>query len=155
MRHLQLLPISAVLLGLAPGCASRGDAPAPNDVSAEAPSGGSNETKRGPASEAGLSDRDPALAHRLVEEEDALLLDVRSQSEFDAGHAEGAALVPHGEVPDRVAEIEAMVDGDKDRPIVVYCRSGHRAGIAKQSLLDAGFTRVTNVGGLDDYQSAE
>lgn len=109
----------------------------------------------GEAAAEGLPDRNPELAHRLVEEENALLLDVRSTSEFDGGHAEGAVLVPHGEVPDRIAEIEKLQDGDKDKPIVVYCRSGHRAGIAKQSLLDAGFTHVTNVGGLDDYQSVD
>ncbi len=121
---------------------------APKDAPASA-------NPEGEAAEAGLVDRDPELAHRLVEQEDALLLDVRSQSEFDAGHAQGAVLVPHTEVPQRIAEIEKLQDGDKQRPIVVYCRSGHRAGIAKQSLIDAGFTQVTNVGGLDDYQSVD
>jgi len=107
-----------------------------------------------PAADA-LPDRDPALAHELVEDHGALLLDVRSASEFESGHADGAVLVPHGEVPTRVDEIVELQGGDKTKPIVVYCRSGYRAGIAKQSLLDAGFTHVTNVGGLTDYQSAD
>ena len=110
-----------------------------------------DDAKSAESGKPGLADRDPDLAHKLVDEEGALLLDVRSQSEYDGGHAEGAKLIPHGEVPDRVAEIAEMQGGDKTKPIVIYCRSGHRAGIAKQSLLDAGFTNVTNVGGLSDY----
>lgn len=126
-------------------------APTPSGGSDAAPAGDQKDGE-GEKAAKGLPDRDPELAHKLVDEQGALLLDVRSQSEFDGGHADGAKLIPHGEVPDRIAEIEQMVGGDKDKPIVLYCRSGHRAGIAKKALVDAGFTQVTNVGGLRDYE---
>lgn len=102
-------------------------------------------------SESGLPDRDPALARRLVREEGALLLDVRTQEEWDEGHIEGAVLIPIDELPDRMGEIEGAAAGDKSKPIVVYCRSGGRAGRAKQSLLDAGYENVTNLGGVSDW----
>ncbi len=100
---------------------------------------------------AGLPDRDPALAHRLVEQEGAILLDVRSEEEFAEGHIENAHNIPHDQVPDRLDEIEQLLGGDKSTPIVVYCRSGHRAGIAKESLVGSGFSAVTNLGGKDDW----
>ncbi len=98
-----------------------------------------------------LPDRDPALAKRLVEEEGALLLDVRTLPEYELGHAEGAMRIPHDELEERLAEVVDAQGGDKDKPIVVYCRSGKRSGIAKEILVKAGFKKVTNLGGFDDW----
>lgn len=98
-----------------------------------------------------LPDRDPALAHRLVEHEGALLLDTRSPEEFAAGHLDGAILVPHTEVAERMPEILALAGNDRNKPIVVYCRTGRRSGLAKQALREHGFTRVTNLGGMTDW----
>jgi len=98
-----------------------------------------------------LPDRDPQLAKRLVEEEGALLLDVRTNFEWEADHLEGATLIPVQELKGRLGEVQKATGGDEDEPIVVYCRSGSRAAKAKQILLDAGYTKVTNVGGIDDY----
>lgn len=103
-----------------------------------------------PAANTSLPDRDAELAHRLVEE-GAVLLDVRTPEEFEERHLEGAVNISHKEVPDRLAEIDTATGGDKTKPIVVYCRSGHRAGIAKEALLEAGHTQVTNLGGIDDW----
>lgn len=96
----------------------------------------------------GLPDRDPALACKLVKEQGALLLDVRSDAEFAEGHLDGAAHVPHDQIAGRLGE----VGDDKSRPIVTYCRSGRRAHAAKQTLLDAGYTQVTNLGGMTDWK---
>jgi len=96
-----------------------------------------------------LPDRDSKLAHKLVEE-GALLLDVRSTGEFEKGHLSGAILVPHDELEGRLEEIAKQVKG-KAHPIVVYCRSGRRSGIAKEVLLKAGYTQVTNLGGMSDW----
>ena len=104
-----------------------------------------------PEEGAGLPDRDPALACRLVRKEGAVLLDVRTAEEFAEGHVEGAVNIPHGEIDARAAEIDALQGGDKSTPIVVYCRSGRRSGIAKQSLIDGGRSQVSNVGGLSDW----
>jgi len=100
---------------------------------------------------AGLQDHDPALARKLVREQGALLLDVRSQGEFDDGHVEGATLVPHDELESRLAEIDAATGGDKAKPIVVYCRSGRRSAVAKQALLAAGYTQVSDLGGVSSW----
>lgn len=102
-----------------------------------------------------LPDRDPALAQRLVRDHGAVLLDVRSQSEFAEGHVEGATLIPHDSVEARIDEVVALAGGDRSRPVVVYCQSGGRAGKAKQTLLDQGFTRVTNMGGYSDWPASE
>ena len=73
----------------------------------------------------------------------ALLVDTRSQKEFDTGYLEGAILIPHDQVEERLIEFGA----DKSRPIVLYCRAGNRAGQAEKVLRAAGFSQVLNAGG--------
>ena len=97
-----------------------------------------------------LPDGDSKLAHRLVAE-GALLLDVRTQAEYDEKHLDGSLLIPHTEVPSRIAEVLAAQGGDKQKPIVVFCRAGGRAGMAKAALMQAGFTEVTNLGSIDAW----
>lgn len=99
----------------------------------------------------GLKDHDPKLANELVRKQGALLLDVRSQGEFDSGHVEGATLIPVDELESRLAEIETATGGDKTKPIVVYCRSGRRSATAKQTLLAAGYTQVSDLGGMSNW----
>jgi rhodanese-related sulfurtransferase len=101
----------------------------------------------------GLPDHDPELAYRLVNQEHALLLDVRTSREYLAGHVPGAKNIDVQELPDRLNEVEALVGGKKDRPIVVYCTRGVRAAQAKRILLKAGYEKVTNLGGLYDWPS--
>jgi len=126
---------------------------APLACSSPEPTAAASPTARlRPASAAaGLPDRDPTLAHRLVEQEGAVLLDVRTPGEFAAGHLPGAHNVPHTEIEARLPEIEALTGGAKDKPIVVYCRSGRRSGIAKQALVARGFGQITNLGGMNDW----
>lgn len=71
-------------------------------------------------------------------------IDVRSVEEYQAGHIEGDVFMPYKEIGHK---IEALI-ADKNTPIKVYCRSGRRAGIAKQTLEALGYTRVENVGGI-------
>lgn len=82
-------------------------------------------------------------------EQTPLWLDVRSLEEYQAGHVEGATLIPHS----NINADSAAVLGSKDRMVYVYCRSGGRAGIAKQTLQELGFTRVTNLGGLAEARA--
>ena len=103
------------------------------------------------APSSGLADRDPALARRLVRDEGALLIDVRTAEEFEAGHVDGAILIPHDELPDRLEEVLEKQGGDKTKPIVVYCKSGGRAGKAKATLTEAGYENVSNLGGFTDW----
>jgi len=107
--------------------------------------------KDGSSAAAPLPDRDSALAHRLVEKEGALLLDVRTPEEFDANHIDGAHNIPYDEVQERLAEIRTLTKDEPKTPIVVYCQSGHRAGKAKKTLVEGGFSQVTNLGGVGDW----
>ncbi|MCH9684629.1 MAG: rhodanese-like domain-containing protein [Deltaproteobacteria bacterium] len=104
-----------------------------------------------PDAAATLPDRDPALAHELIEQRGGVLLDVRTPEEYEAGHIEGAHNVPHDQVPAQLAEIERLTEGNRDTPIVVYCGSGRRAAIAKETLVKDGYSQVTNLGGKDDW----
>ncbi|MCU0509220.1 MAG: rhodanese-like domain-containing protein [Anaerolineae bacterium] len=76
-------------------------------------------------------------------------LDVREQSEYDAGHIPDITLIPTGEVAQRLAEIP------KDKPVVVTCRSGNRSAQVTQFLREQGYTNVHNMeGGILAWQGA-
>ena len=81
-----------------------------------------------------------------------MVVDVRTPGEYSDDHLAQAVNVPVDQLPSQLAEIDKLVDGHKDRPIVVYCASGHRAGKAKQELETAGYSHVINGGGLDDLR---
>lgn len=85
----------------------------------------------------------PDEAKRWVENEGALLLDVRTAAEFAAGHLPKAKNIPVGELEAKLAEI-----GSKDRAIVVYCQSGSRSAVAQSILRRAGFQRIANLGAM-------
>lgn len=100
---------------------------------------------------AGLPDYDPQLAYRLVNQEKAILLDVRSVGEFLSGHLNGSVNIPVEELSSRMDEVKTLVKNDMNRPIVVYCAAGVRAADAKMRLSKAGFTRVTNLGSIRSW----
>lgn len=72
-------------------------------------------------------------------------IDVRTPDEFNAGHIAGAAHIPYEEIALRIGEVTA----DKDAVIHLYCRSGNRSGIARQTLLAMGFRNAINEGGYE------
>jgi phage shock protein E len=74
-------------------------------------------------------------------------VDVRTPGEYAAGHYAGAANIPLQELQKRLSDV-----GPTNQPVVVYCRTGTRSAKAKQILLNAGFSDVTNAGGLSDLQ---
>jgi phage shock protein E len=67
----------------------------------------------------------------------ATVVDVRTPAEFEAGHVKGAINIPFDQMAARAGEV-----GKKDRPVVIYCRSGRRSGIAGEELRKQGFTAV-------------
>lgn len=77
----------------------------------------------------------------------ALLVDVRTPDEFNAGHVENAINIPHDQVEKRLAEFGT----DKNREIVLYCKSGRRAGIADTELQKLGFKNAYSAGGYRDW----
>jgi len=107
------------------------------------------------AQESGLPDRDPGLACELVNNEDALLLDVRTWWEYTVYRLPGSRNIWVSELSDRLDEVTEALEGEMDKPIVVYCSKGVRAAEAKKILLEAGFLRVTNLGGVSDWKACE
>ena len=79
--------------------------------------------------------------------EEHIILDTREQDEFDEGHIPGAILIPYNEIENKA---EAMLP-DKDKLILVYCRSGRRSKIAAESLSKLGYTNVKEFGGIIDW----
>lgn len=74
----------------------------------------------------------------------ALLVDVRTEEEYASGHLDGALLIPYQQIVQQFA----ARDIPKDQPVVLYCRSGNRAGIAERALREAGYTELFNAGGF-------
>ena len=80
-------------------------------------------------------------------EKDYVIIDARTEEEFDEGHIENAILIPEYEIKDR-AEKELP---DKEQLILVYCRSGRRSKIASEELVKLGYTNVKEFGGIIDW----
>ena len=90
-----------------------------------------------------------AEAKALMDSESGyIIIDARTQSEYDEGHIPGAIMIPEYEIADR-AEKELP---DKDQLILVYCRSGRRSKIAAEELVKLGYTNVKEFGGIIDWE---
>ena len=90
-----------------------------------------------------------AEAKALMDSESGyIIIDARTQEEYDQGHIPGAILIPEYEIADR-AEKELP---DKDQLILVYCRSGRRSKIAAEELVKLGYTNVKEFGGIIDWK---
>ena len=79
--------------------------------------------------------------------EEHIILDTREQDEFDEGHIPNAILIPYTEIENKAEEMLP----DKDKLILVYCRSGRRSKIAAESLAKLGYTNVKEFGGIIDW----
>ena len=89
-----------------------------------------------------------AEAKALMDSESGyIIIDARTQEEYDQGHIPGAILIPEYEIADR-AEKELP---DKNQLILVYCRSGRRSKIASEELVKLGYTNVKEFGGIIDW----
>ncbi len=73
-----------------------------------------------------------------------IIIDTRTPEEYAGGHLDGALLMPYGDIG---GMIEAKVP-DKGTPIVLYCQSGGRAGMARRTLTAMNYTNVKNLGGM-------
>lgn len=87
-------------------------------------------------------------AKKIIDEKtNYIILDVRTQEEYDRGHIENALLIPDYEIAAR-AESELP---DKNQLILVYCRSGNRSKSAAAKLAAMGYTNVREFGGIMDW----
>ena len=80
-------------------------------------------------------------------EESYIILDVRTQEEYDQGHIPGAIVISHEEIAEKAKEVLT----DKDQLILVYCRSGRRSKIAAEALVELGYTNIKEFGGIIDW----
>ena len=81
------------------------------------------------------------LKRKTEQKEDFVLLDVREKYEFDIAHLPGAKLIPLGELPSRMSEL------DSAQEIALLCKTGRRSAQALRVLREAGFAKLVNVGG--------
>lgn len=87
-------------------------------------------------------------AQKMMASGDAyVLVDVRTQEEFDEGHIDGALLLPNDEIETLAPEQLT----DKDALILVYCRSGNRSAKAASLLVSLGYSQVYDFGGIIDW----
>jgi phage shock protein E len=75
-----------------------------------------------------------------------LIIDVRTVAEWNNGHIDGAVLIPYDQIGEKIGAIVK----DKAQRIFLYCRTGHRAGIAKEALEKLGYNDIINLGSLED-----
>ena len=83
----------------------------------------------------------------MAAEENHIILDVRTQQEYAAGHIPGAIVIPNETIGTK--EIPQLPD--KDQLIMVYCRSGNRSKQASDKLVKLGYTNIVEFGGIIDW----
>ena len=99
-----------------------------------------------------LAEISPQEASKLFTNETAVIVDVRTQAEWDAGHIPGAVHIPLSEVKGRLDEFKAF----EGQEIVMQCRSGKRSAAAGKILLSAGYEDVSNLtGGINAWGKAK
>lgn len=87
-----------------------------------------------------------AKAKEMMDTQEVIIVDVRTQAEYDEGYIPNAILIPNESI-----EGEPMELVDKDATILVYCRSGNRSAQAAKKLVDFGYTNVYDFGGIIDW----
>lgn len=133
---------AALFIVSAAGCS--GDKPeAETAADGGSPATASAGTPAASAATAGGTIDAAALLELLDDPAGPAVLDVRSSNEFDAGHIPGSIHIPYDEIEQRIGELEPY----RDKGLVVYCRTGRRAGIAEAALARAGFERVWDLEG--------
>lgn len=112
----------------------------------------------GCAADAGEGEAAPAVqavtaveAHDLMTSDRVVVLDVRTQQEYDASHIVNARLLPHDAID---AESAAAAAPDKDALVLVYCRTGVRSAEASAKLAELGYTQVRDFGGIESWPYA-
>lgn len=142
MKYFRLfsLLLASVLLVSFGGCKAKEEAP----LSTEAPT-----TKTTEMINMTYEQISQDEAKRIMDtESDYIIIDARTQEEFDEGHIENAILIPEYEIQEKAPELIP----DKNALILVYCRSGRRSKIASEALVQLGYTNVKEFGGIIDWE---
>ncbi len=89
------------------------------------------------------------IAWQMIDD-GALVIDVRSQKEYAKGHLGDAPNIAY----ENLEELQKLIGTNKSRPVVLYCRSGYRAGVAQTALSELGYTNIYNGLGLSNLEEA-
>lgn len=87
-------------------------------------------------------------AKKMMDTQEVIILDVREQDEYDAGHISDALLLPLGTISGKTA---ATVIPELDSVVLVYCRSGNRSKTASSALAELGYTNIYEFGGINTW----
>lgn len=85
--------------------------------------------------------------NRMDSDDTIIILDVRTQEEYEESHIPGAILIPNESIG---TEKQEQLP-DMDQEILVYCRSGNRSAQAAKKLVEAGYTQIYDFGGIMDW----
>lgn len=86
----------------------------------------------------------------MASETDFIILDVRTQQEYESGHIPNAVCIPNETIPANGTETVSGLP-DKEQPIFVYCRSGNRSKQAAAKLAQLGYTHIVEFGGIQSW----
>ena len=93
----------------------------------------------------------PQQAAQMQSEQNAVIIDVRENDEWNAGHIDNAIHIPLNDIQNRLKELAKY----QNQPVITQCRSGARSARAADILAKSGFTNVHNMdGGLNAWQKA-
>lgn len=84
---------------------------------------------------------------KMDSDENIVILDVRTKQEYKEGHILKSILVPVDDINTRIEDVVS----DKDKEIIVYCRSGNRSKVAANTLLKMGYKKVYDLGGIINW----
>lgn len=85
-------------------------------------------------------------AKEMMDTQDVIIVDVRTQAENNEGYIENAILIPNESISGAPSELP-----DKDAVILIYCRSGNRSKQAADKLVALGYTNIYDFGGIMDW----
>jgi len=85
-------------------------------------------------------------AKKMIDSQEVIIVDVRTQEEYDEGHIENAILIPNESISSEPSELD-----NKDAIILVYCRSGSRSRAASDKLVNLGYKNIYDFGGIIDW----
>lgn len=141
MKKILIFSVMVIVAALTVGCASAKPADSSSKASSAISSASSAESK-------GYKSISQDEAYKMMSDDKVIILDVRTEAEYNEGHITNAVLLPNEEIGSTQPEILP----DKDAVILVYCRSGNRSKQASQKLADMGYTNIYEFGGINTWQ---
>ncbi len=147
-KYMMIVLTLTLSVFLLTGCTAKSSVPETQKNTTTAADTDQEEETPAPIAVSTLEKINAEKAKEMMDAGDKLIiLDVRTQEEYQEGHIEGAILIPDFEIESKAEEILT----DKNTTVLVYCRSGRRSALASQKLSDLGYTSIYDFGGIIDW----